>query len=183
MRVLIIDLCFEKDSLHYEEFVRPVIDIIKSENIDIRVIHRKEINSEVLFWSEKVILCGTALKDDFYLENIEDFSWIESYEKPILGICAGGQLIAKIFGSKINLGTEIGMFKIEKVKDDLLIENVDISEVYLLHNNYFENPKGFEVLCKNIYPQLIKKKSIYCCLFHPEVRNKKLITNFVLNIN
>lgn len=185
MRLLIIDTIFEKESLHYDEFVRPILDIIKHQNIDLRILHWAEnVIDEALYWSEKIIITGTSLKDNKFIEEIELFKWILTYEKPLLGICAGGQIISKLFGGDIMKGTEIGLKKNIEIlnENELLLKDVELNEVYELHNYYFSVPEKFEIICKNEFPQIIKKKNIYAILFHPEVRNKKIIENFILKI-
>ena len=174
--ILIIDMIERRNSLHFEEFVRPVFDIV-AEKYDI--IHFSELNNKIIEKFDKIILCGTALKDNEYLNHIEKFEWLKKIEKPVLGICAGAQVIAKVFGSEIIEGEEIGFFKLEINKKDKILENVDMHEIYCLHTKSLVCPKGFEIIAKTKYPQIIKKDNIYGVLFHPEVRNKKLIHNFV----
>ena len=112
--------------------------------------------------SEKIIICGTSIKDNEFLKNIKKFSWIKDYEKPILGICGGSHIIGLVLGKKIEKNEQIGL---KKIKLDFLGIKGE-KEVYHLH--------GLEVL-----PETFKQGNIYATLFHPEVRNKEIIKNFI----
>lgn len=181
--ILIIDLCFEKDSLHYNEFVKPVENIVKKITDNYNIIHYLELNKEIIENSNKIIICGAALKDNEFIKEINKFIWIEEFEKPILGICAGAQIIAKTFKSEVKKGLEIGLIKPEKIKEDIILEDEKLNEAYALHSYSFEIPEEFELIAKTKYPQIIKKNKIYGILFHPEVRNHCIIENFIKKVN
>jgi len=175
--ILIINIC--KEPLHYFEFVKPIEDIIQK---DFTNKHYNNLTKEDLEKADKIIICGTSLHDNQFIEDLDKFSWIKEANKPILGICGGHQIISLIFGADINKKTEIGFFFENFNKDFLNILGDDsLQEVYHLHNNYTTLPKDFEKYTENKIPQAIKhkSKSIYGTLFHPEVRNKELIEEFV----
>ncbi|MEK6844819.1 MAG: gamma-glutamyl-gamma-aminobutyrate hydrolase family protein [Nanoarchaeota archaeon] len=181
--ILIINICREK--LHYLEFVKPIEDILKKEKIEYKTIYYKKIIDKELLNKklEKIIICGTSLKDNEYLKNLDYFKWIKfpKLNKPILGICGGMQIISLIFGGVLVENKEIGQIKI-KFEKEFLNFKPSFNEVYLLHNyavinNEFEvfaHSQEFEI------SQAIKHKTkpIYGVLFHPEVRNKELIIEF-----
>ena len=124
-------------------------------------------------------MCGVALKDFDYLNYLDKFNWIKSYSGHLLGICAGAQIIGKVFGEQLKKGQEIGLIKIKKIKQDKILDNVILNEVYALHNFYVDTPKNFELLLETKYPQLFTTGKIYASLFHPEIRNKNIISNFI----
>ncbi|MGV8151934.1 MAG: glutamine amidotransferase-related protein [Candidatus Nanoarchaeia archaeon] len=178
--ILLISTCYEK--MHELEFVRPIEDILKLNGIEYFVKNYKEINKKDLESADKIIICGTSLKDNDFLNNLKNFEWVRDFEKPLLGICSGMQIIGIIFGGKIKNKTEIGFYFEEFNKYFLGLNGRQ--EVYHLHNNYIDFSKlnDFEVYCKgNEIIQALKHKQreIYAILFHPEIRNKDLITNFV----
>src|SRR3989344_7799215 len=137
--ILIINICKEK--LHYLEFVKPIEDILRKEKIEYQTIYYKKITDKELLNKklEKIIICGTSLKDNGYLENLEHFKWINfpklkgspesslgecpagsSLEgKPILGICGGMQIISLIFGGILVENKEIGQIKVRFRKEFL----------------------------------------------------------------
>lgn len=176
--ILIINICKEK--LHYYEFVKPVEDIVKSESKKFVTLHYYEIRNKDLEDAEKVIICGTSLKDNNFAENIEKFEWIRDFKKPILGICGGMQIIGKVFGAKIKKKTEIGLFKETFTRNFLSIKKGS-TDVYHLHNFFVGLPKGFLNMTSSKVPQAIKHKEklIYGTLFHPEVRQKNIIEEFL----
>src|SRR3989344_9644550 len=181
--ILIINICKEK--LHYLEFVKPIEDILRKEKIEYQTVYYKKLTDKELLNKKlnKIIICGTSLKDSEYLENLNYFKWIKfpKLNKPILGICGGMQIISLIFGGVLVENKEIGQLKIQFEKEFLNFKPSE-KEVYLLHNyavinnelEVFASYKELEI------PQAIKHKTkpIYGVLFHPEVRNKELISYF-----
>lgn len=194
--ILIINICKEK--LHYFEFVKPIEDILRKENIEYQTIYYKKLTDKELLNKklEKIIICGTSLKDNEYLENLNYFKWLKFPklkgatasslgDKPILGICGGMQIISLTFGGVLVENKEIGQRKI-KFDKEFLNFKLSLNEVYLLHNYAVINGE-FEVFAKCHefeIPQAIKHKTkpIYGVLFHPEVRNKELINYFCRGI-
>lgn len=94
--ILIINIC--RHELHYFEFVKPIVDIIVKSGIEYTVVHIDHLNKKHLEYADKAIICGTSLRDFYYEEK--DFSWIKSFSKPVLGICAGFQAVCKLYGGK-----------------------------------------------------------------------------------
>jgi GMP synthase-like glutamine amidotransferase len=175
-KILLVSTCENK--LHELEFIRPIINIIK-EKFEFEINHYINIKESDIEKFDKIIICGTSLKDNKYLQDIEKFNWILKTKKPILGICAGFQIICQINKSKVKEIQEIGLIKdIKIIKKDIILKNIKLNEVYALHNYYNSVPKNYEILAKNDIPQIIKKENIYAILFHPEVRNKEIINNF-----
>lgn len=193
--ILLINVCAER--LHYYEFVKPIEDILIAKKIGYFVKDYKLITKKDLSEAEKIIICGTSLKDNEFLKNINKFQWIKTFEKPILGICAGMQVIGLTYGGKIKKKTEIGFYSeiFEKVtfRDKSFMqpaveEFLGLSgkqEVWHLHNNFidFKKLKDFEAICEGsgiLQAVKHKNKEIYGVLFHPEVRQKDIIVNFLL---
>lgn len=173
--ILIISIC--KEPFHELEFVKPIETILKK---DFKTVHYSKISDSDIQKSSKIIITGTSLKDNEFLKNIGKFEFIKTLNKPILGICAGMQIISLIFRGKLKNLTEIGYYKENFTKEFLGLAGEH--EVYHLHNNYTTLPKDFVSFTKTKTPQAIKhlSKPIYGVLFHPEVRNKKLIEEFEL---
>ena len=177
-KILIVNLCKEK--LHYFEFVKPVEDILKKESIEYETTSKKLDGRELKRYN-KIIICGTSLQDNEYLDNIEDFEWIKNYKGKILGICAGMQIICKLFGCKLKKNTDIGMKMISIKRDFLGIQGWN--EVYELHNYEIVEDYNIErkfVIFSQGSIDVIKhrEKDIYGVLFHPEARQKEIIKNF-----
>ena len=178
--ILLINICKEK--LHYLEFVKPIEDILKKEKIGFFTKNYRELVQKDLDKADKIIICGTSLRDNEFMENLDRFKWIKSFNKPLLGICGGMQVIGKLFGGIVRKEPEIGFFHEKFHKEFLGLSGS--KEVYHLHNYYidfgeFGDFTAYSVSDKEIV-QAAKHntKEIYCVLFHPEVRQKALIKEF-----
>jgi GMP synthase-like glutamine amidotransferase len=171
--ILLISTCSEK--LSEDEFVKPIAKIVEK---DYEIKHYTEKIDLKKY--EKAIICGTALKDNKYLDDLDQFNWIKGYNKPLLGICSGMQVIALQFGGKLAKKKEIGMTKIGVMKQNALFK--DDFEAYELHGNGLSDLKEFNILAKSKESaQAIKHKSknIFGIMFHTEVRNETVVLNFI----
>ena len=115
---------------------------------------------------------------------------------PILGICYGLQLIAKIYGGKIkssNRRREFGRAFIYKKTRSLLTKNFfnKKSTVWMSHEDaVVKLPKGFKTIAFTKDSKLTiienKKENIYGVQFHPEVTHsdngKTIFKNFLFSI-
>jgi GMP synthase (glutamine-hydrolysing) len=167
--ILIISTCKEK--LSELEFVRPIEEILEKYSY---TKHYTKIKKEDLEKAEKIIICGTALKDFKYLEDIKMFEWIRETKKPILGICSGAQIITLMFEGKLKDEARIGVHKVEMEEKKF--------DAYFLNTKTIDPEKEFLVTGKTDGIKCIikhKEKEITGILFHPEVLNKGIITNFV----
>jgi len=172
--ILIVDMNQRKGSLGLEEFVMPIASIAG----ECETLHYSEVDYVNNF--SKIILSGTPLKDNEYLNRLDSFRWVKECGKPILGICAGMQAIAAVHDSKIVECKEIGMTQIETTGENPLASG--IFKAYELHNLAVEPSNAFEVLAKSKNCiQAIKhlRKPLYGVLFHPEVRNPGILERFL----
>ena len=175
--ILLIQICTE--TFHYFEFVKPIEDTLNKIRVKFRSIKYKDISKKILLQADKVIICGTSLKDNSFLNDLGYFSWIKNFNKPIFGICGGMHILGLVFNGNLKKQQEIGLTTIKFNKEFFGLE--DTKEVYELHNFYVESNE-FEIVATSKYcPQAIKHKQnpFYAVLFHPEVRNKKIIENFI----
>jgi GMP synthase (glutamine-hydrolysing) len=159
--LLIINIC--KEELHYFEFVKPIEDILLKNKIKFLTRPYLKLNDSDIKKADKIIICGTSLKDNEFIENFEKFDWIKNFKKPILGICGGSHIIGLILRHGLKRKKEIGLKEI-KIKEEFLGIRGKL-QVYYLHQFY-------------ALPDVFHKGNIYAILFHPEVRNKNLIENF-----
>ena len=178
--ILVIDLCSEK--LHHHEFVKPIQDILTKHKIKFRTHHYDQINEKILKGKDKVIICGTSLQDNQFIVDLDKFNWIlnKLKDKPILGICAGMQILGLLFGGKLKKKTEIGFYNENFQKKFLGLKGQN--QFYHLHKNYVDFNKNWDRFTDSKIPQAVKhkEKEFYGCLFHPEVRQKDLIKTFCL---
>lgn len=177
--ILIVDMNCKKDSLGFYEFVSPIVTVA-TELEECVVEHYTEVSNEDPKTCSRIILSGTALKDNTAANQPEKFSWIKTTNKPVLGICAGMQAIGTVFGSQLNRCLEIGMTPITTRQENPLFS--DAFRAYSLHNYSVEPTAEFEVLAESAQcVQAIKhkKKPLYGVLFHPEVRNVEILKRFI----
>jgi|SRR3989344_2688295 len=197
-KILVID-CTSGNKLHFMEFVQPILDAIPNKTKAI-VVHYPKLSEKHIKNSDAIILTGTSLADNAFLKHAQKFGFLRNCEKPVLGICAGMQIIAKVFGAKIEVSKspEIGNIKIRILKDDLLfaglgkeLPGTESSKneftAYCLHNNSATLPKNFELFassqqCK-VQAFRHKSKQIYGVEFHPEVGDKKVLRNWLATLH
>ena len=174
--ILLITIC--KIPFHYFEFVKPIKDILKKLDIEFTTVHYNDITAEMFSKAEKVIISGTSLKDNTFLDDIDKFDWIKKFDKPILGICGGMHILGLIYKGKLKVIQEIGLRTINF--NEKFFGFKGKTEVYELHNLCVKSSEFDVIAISEECHQAIKHKHrlLYGVLFHPEVRNKKLIENF-----
>ena len=113
-------------------------------------------------------------------------------EIPILGICYGSQLIARIYGEEVEK-KEIGEFGkqdiiiYDNVNNNLLFDMPNKLSVWMSHSDTITTNNNIRVLSKTennvIAVYKVKNKSIYGVQYHPEVSHtqlgKDIFTNFI----
>lgn len=154
-------------------------------------------NKEIDFSSglKGVILSGSpfSVNDENALlidvKNIVD-------KVPVLGICYGAQLIAKLFGGVVEKSDkrEYGRSKLQiQIVDELLAGVKNDSDVWMSHSDTIKKlPENFSISASthNIPVAAFNSKAsnnpIFGLQFHPEVyhsaEGKKIISNFLVNI-
>jgi len=177
--ILIVNVC--SDGLSYFEFVKPVEDIIRKARMNSVTRHFLSLNHRDISQAERVIICGTTMKDFDYLDHMEKFKWITEVDKPVLGICAGMQILGKLYGCSLLERTKIGRYKVKIVRKNSFTSKDEFYS-YFLNSKAVEPNGDFETLGESGKLRCIfehKYKRFYGCLFHPEVLNPEIITNFM----
>ncbi len=167
--ILIINVC--RDKLSEMEFVRPLAMLAE----DHVIVHYSKVKLADRKAAEKIIIAGTALKDVDYLDG--KFSWLKKTKRPVLGICAGAQIIAKEFGLILEDFALIGPQKVEVVGKNILAEG--IFNAYFLNTKIVNGCHPLAVSNGKTCMFRIAEKEIYGCLFHPEVLNENIIQGFL----
>ncbi len=175
MKVLIISTCKEK--LHEREFVEPFVNYFYDNDILSEVVHYKDFTADNLMDVDKVLICGTGLMDNDYLDDYHKFDWLKVDDMPVLGVCSGSQIIVSVFGGKTITMKDIGM---TEVSGNLF--GKEKFSVYNVHQNALADMDEFEILLvSDTEAQAVKhkEKPIYGVAFHPEVRNMWVIDEFL----
>jgi len=183
--ILIINIC--KEEMHYFEFVKPIEDILVKNEIPFYIKSYTKITKKDLDTCHRIIITGTSLKDNSYVKELSKFNFLKTFNKPVLTICGGMQLLCLVNGCKLVKGKEIGLHHINFNSEYLGVAGD--REVYELHNfcikddatlkNYFNVYS--KTNSKTDIVQAVKHKHFkhYGLLFHPETRNKDMIMNFL----
>ena len=152
-----------------------------------------------------IILSGSPFSVNDTDAPMVDISAMHS-QLPVLGICYGAQLTAKLFGGSVAKSNkrEYGRALLHRQKDDILLKDVmELSQVWMSHaDTILDLPEGFEVLAntENIPYAAFRKlpgggaakgngageQPLYCLQFHPEVyhsiEGKKILRNFLVGV-
>lgn len=168
------------------EFAEPIEKIISEVNSTSVFIEYKQCPNFNFDDFDGAILTGSPQGDDIVEHHLPYFRWIQKFEKPVLGICAGHHITGFMHGSTLlrSVEPESGDCEVEIVKPDPIFDTLPTSfKVKQMHNDSVTLPEGFELLasskiCKN---QMMKhkQKPLYSCQFHPEFYNHDLIRNFI----
>lgn len=113
---------------------------------------------------------------------------------PILGICYGGQLMAKLFDGKVNRAPsrEYGKIELNLADNRDIFKNIKSGSVcWMSHTDFIESPpEGFDVTASTdncpVAAMENRQKKLYAVQFHPEVEHtpfgKQFIRNFLYEI-
>jgi GMP synthase-like glutamine amidotransferase len=171
--ILLVSTC--KESLSEEEYVKPVA----KELGECKILHYSKVGTEAKN-HDRIIICGTALMDNDYLDHLDHFTWIKEYEGRLLGICSGMQVIGLCFGAKLTACKEIGIVNVKACKPNGLMEGA--IDAYALHSKGLTDLSNFDVLAESdscVHAVKHSAKEIYGVMFHPEVRNPEILRSFL----
>lgn len=201
---LIVNCNRNEDVLTLREFVWP---IQRSLPVPSRVISLRSLTQATAQKADVIIFSGTTLKDNDFISHARKLSWLRGLHVPMLGICAGQQLLGIIFGGKIvkMKHPAIGVYRIRslaKQKKSLtpdekastfldslifsLFSGEKFASVYGLHGNQIHLPSrngAFATLASSpSSPHEVvvhHSRPILGVAFHPEVLNKPLFRAFI----
>lgn len=181
--VLIVNSCQNEDLLTKREFVWPIQRALHTPS---KVIHISKLKKADVLAANAVIFSGCQLKDNGFVKLLPKLKWLRESVTPMLGICAGHQLLGMLYGGKISHAEKpmIGWTALRKKASHPLTHHLGKSfSAYALHGNLISLPKGFKILASSAHNpnemMVHSKKKIVGVEFHPEVRNERIIQKFV----
>lgn len=145
-----------------------------------------KINIESL---EGIILSGGP--GSVYETNIQKFQHFFQYNVPVLGICYGMQLIAELFGGKVQhtKSREYGPAEIRVKRNPLFDGFNNRFKVWMSHgDSVVKLPTGAKIIASTDTTPIagFRLKDFYGVQFHPEVKHTqygtKIINNFLFKI-
>lgn len=168
------------------EFVTPLQKIVADAGMISETIDYAESPDYNFDSIDGIILSGSPQGDDIVEHHLPYFGWLQTIEKPVIGICAGHHITGFLYGSELlrSKEPESGKLPVEVVKNDPVFKSLPKQLIVKqMHNDSVTLPGDFDLLatsivCKN---QMMKHKArpLYTCQFHPEFYNKKIIRNFL----
>ena len=170
-----------------------------------RAVREANVYCEIIPYNKEIVfsheLKGIIFSGSPFSVNQENVLMVDvklmADKLPVLGICYGAQLTAKVFGGRVDKSDkrEYGRAKLEIIQPDILFENVlPHSQVWMSHSDTIkELPEGFKILgtTENIPVAAFMRNGeegfpLYGLQFHPELyhstEGKKIIRNFLVNI-
>ena len=170
-----------------------------------RTVREANVFCEIIPYNKEIIygpeLKGIILGGSPFSVNEENSPMVDikamTERVPVLGICYGAQLTAKIFGGRVDKSEkrEYGRASFEVKKEDILLQDISpTSQVWMSHaDTIIKLPDEFELLgtTESIPVAAFKRNSngncsLYGLQFHPEVyhstEGKTIIKNFLTNI-
>ncbi|NIO23338.1 MAG: hypothetical protein GTN38_04930 [Candidatus Aenigmarchaeota archaeon] len=151
------------------------------------VVHFTKVTRKLLDDYDAIILSGSHLSDREDIKNrLHHYQWVKSVDKPMLGICAGHQIIGEIFGAKRFHKKEDaeGYYHIYIDERGPILKGIRSDfRVFERHTDSINLPRGFILLGHSrvcdVEVMRHKSKPIYGVQFHPERSKKRVLENFV----
>jgi len=152
-----------------------------------KVIHYKDLDLETANRYDGIVLGGATIKGNLTSEErLPFYKWLLSYNKPVLGICAGHHILGLLNNSKYikHKQPTIGERRIHLTANrDELIGGVDNGDpIYEKHMYHISLPDNYVLLAysfdKTVEIMKHKSKRHYGVQFHPEKSLKIILNNF-----
>ena len=182
MKILIINSA----EAGINDFTNPIKEIIEKGNNTVYITEYQDDFTKKVEEYDGVIISGSPQGDDIVEHHQTWFEWVKTYNKPVLGICAGHHIIGFMYGATYlrSLEPESGIVPIRIVKQDAIFGNIpEIFDAMQMHNDSITLPDGFIHLAKSevCFNQVMKhaNRPVYTFQFHPEFINHQIIHNFV----
>ncbi len=175
-----------------EEVPGSLLPWLKSRSLDYQIFHtysgEEFPKAEAYDWL--IVLGGPMNVDDMHLhpwledEQIFIRQWLKT-NKPYLGICLGGQLLAQCLGAKVSKSSqrEIGFWSIEKTQESHPYFSgwPNSLTVFQWHEDRFDLPTGCQSLFTSKACQhqaFAHGQNVIGLQFHPEAETPWILGNY-----
>lgn len=177
------------------QFTQLIARVVREANVFCEIIpYNKPIEYQPAL--KGIILSGSPFSVNEEKAPMADVQGMAD-KVPVLGLCYGAQLTAKIFGGTVDKSDkrEYGRASFSITTQDSFLQNVaSPTQVWMSHSDTIKQlPEGFDLLgtTKDIPVAAFKSSGtavhpIYGLQFHPEVyhstEGRKIIKNFLVNV-
>jgi GMP synthase (glutamine-hydrolysing) len=175
--ILVLDMCYRAGSLSRYEFVDPVATALRRAGAEIDIMHYGELDDPGGY--DKIVLCGTALKDMRCLDYASRLSWIRKCKRPVLGISTGAAVLCHILGGRLLKDIHIGMEDVRITAETPLLGEPRTIHAFHLHGFRPVLPSELMAAAENCEAFVSRYRPVYGLLFNPEVRNCWILERFV----
>ena len=171
-----------------------IVRRIRNLGVYSELIYPEDIKSKIDDSVRGVILSGGPMSIYDPGSPKIDRHQLDSINRPILGICYGHQLIAYLYGGRVEKGRygEYGGVIFKIYGDHPILEGLPkVSRVWMSHRDFVVDiPEGFRNIGSTEYTRYAalvnEEKKIYTLQFHPEVSHteygEKILGNFIYKI-
>lgn len=182
MRILIVNSAEKEIS----RFTVPIEDILKRRAIQCGVIQYSDLLKTDVDTYDGIVVSASPHGNDIVEPHQKYYRWVKSSAVPLFGICAGHQIIGRLFRANLIRGKEkeIGSHYVEIDRQDPVFRGYENRFlVEQAHNDSITLPDDFVLLAhsEKCRVQVMRHKSrpIYTTQFHAEISNEELILNFI----
>lgn len=185
MKILIINSAETGD----RSFVDPIKEALLTTKVDIHIKEYSEMLKDccdIDAYDAVIISASPKGNNANFDTRLKSFNWLRTTSLPVLGICAGHQLIGKLFGGELisDQESEDGISTVRIQKKDPIFEGcMDEFTVEQHHNDSITLPKDFDLLATSLHCRVQairhKTKPLYGVQWHAERSNPDIIRNFI----
>ncbi len=167
-----------------EEFAVPISQCLEQAGIASEIVGFDAIPTDLSPFSA-VIISASPKGDDIIEAQIPYYAWIENYNKPVLGICHGHQMLGVIYGADLireGQSEEGDCFVITELEHPIFAGLGQCFGVEQHHDYSISLPNGFKLLASSgrcrVQAMAHPSKPIVSVQFHAE-KKPEIILNFV----